>query len=149
LYNNKNSWYYLINNENMNDTKTPFEIAAEYEYPCIQNGKAENIESFYKQVIAPQFENIKAIKRIHKAIMVYVQSKNPIFFSEDGNLYASMDAISTYEDHLEKFKEEIPQYMIKHQVRPGLTGWAQVNGYRGDTSIEKISFAVDGTPFSI
>ena len=38
---------------------------------------------------------------------------------------------------VEKFKEEIPRYMIKHQVRPGLTGWAQVNGYRGDTSIQK------------
>ena len=38
---------------------------------------------------------------------------------------------------VEKFKEEIPRYMIKHQVRPGLTGWAQVNGYRGDTSIMK------------
>ena len=38
---------------------------------------------------------------------------------------------------VEKFKEEIPRYMIKHQVRPGLTGWAQVNGYRGDTSIRR------------
>ena len=38
---------------------------------------------------------------------------------------------------VEKFKEEIPRYMIKHQVRPGMTGWAQVNGYRGDTSIQK------------
>ena len=38
---------------------------------------------------------------------------------------------------LDKFKEEIPRYMIKHQIRPGLTGWAQVNGYRGDTSILK------------
>ena len=38
---------------------------------------------------------------------------------------------------VEKFKEEIPRYMIKHQVRPGLTGWAQGNGYRGDTSIIK------------
>ena len=37
---------------------------------------------------------------------------------------------------VEKFKEEIPRYMIKHQVRPGLTGWAQVNGLRGDTSIK-------------
>lgn len=36
---------------------------------------------------------------------------------------------------VEKFKEEIPRYMIKHQVRPGITGWAQVNGYRGDSSI--------------
>lgn len=38
---------------------------------------------------------------------------------------------------VEKFKEEIPRYMIKHQVPPGLTGWAQINGYRGDTSIRK------------
>lgn len=38
---------------------------------------------------------------------------------------------------VEKFQEEIPRYMVKHQVRPGLTGWAQVNGYRGDTSIRK------------
>lgn len=38
---------------------------------------------------------------------------------------------------VERFREEIPRYMIKHQVRPGLTGWAQVNGYRGDTSIRR------------
>jgi len=38
---------------------------------------------------------------------------------------------------VEKFKEEIPRYMIKHQVRPGLTGWAQIKGYRGDTSIRR------------
>ena len=38
---------------------------------------------------------------------------------------------------VDKFKEEIPRYMIKHQVRPGMTGWAQVNGLRGDTSITK------------
>ena len=38
---------------------------------------------------------------------------------------------------VEQFKEEIPRYMVKHQVRPGLTGWAQINGYRGDTSIKR------------
>ncbi len=38
---------------------------------------------------------------------------------------------------VEKFKEEVPRYMIKHQVRPGMTGWAQINGLRGDTSIRK------------
>lgn len=38
---------------------------------------------------------------------------------------------------VEQFKEEIPLYMVKHQVRPGITGWAQVNGFRGDTSIEE------------
>lgn len=38
--------------------------------------------------------------------------------------------------YVEQFKEEIPLYMVKHQVRPGITGWAQVNGLRGNTSIE-------------
>lgn len=38
---------------------------------------------------------------------------------------------------VEQFKEEIPRYMVKHQVRPGITGWAQVNGLRGDTSIRE------------
>ncbi|HZG78346.1 MAG TPA: exopolysaccharide biosynthesis polyprenyl glycosylphosphotransferase, partial [Paenibacillus sp.] len=36
---------------------------------------------------------------------------------------------------VEQFKEEIPKYMVKHHIRPGITGWAQSNGYRGDTSI--------------
>lgn len=36
---------------------------------------------------------------------------------------------------VEKFREEVPLYMVKHLVRPGITGWAQVNGWRGDTSI--------------
>ncbi|WP_368658026.1 undecaprenyl-phosphate glucose phosphotransferase [Metabacillus halosaccharovorans] len=36
---------------------------------------------------------------------------------------------------VEQFKNEIPKYMVKHHIRPGITGWAQVNGLRGDTSI--------------
>ncbi len=36
-----------------------------------------------------------------------------------------------------QFKERIPQYMLRHRVKSGMTGWAQVNGWRGNTSIEK------------
>ncbi len=54
-------------------------------------------------------------------------------------LFGSMSMVGPRPERpqfVEKFKEEIPRYMVKHQVRPGMTGWAQVNGLRGDTSIK-------------
>ena len=45
---------------------------------------------------------------------------------------------------VEEFKEKIPKYMVKHQVKPGLTGWAQIHGCRGNTSIKKrIEFDIE------
>lgn len=38
---------------------------------------------------------------------------------------------------VEKFRGEIPHYMLRHKVKAGLTGWAQVNGWRGDTSLDR------------
>jgi Undecaprenyl-phosphate glucose phosphotransferase len=38
---------------------------------------------------------------------------------------------------VEQFKHRIPQYMLRHKVKAGITGWAQVNGWRGNTSLEK------------
>jgi Undecaprenyl-phosphate glucose phosphotransferase len=38
---------------------------------------------------------------------------------------------------VEHFRERVPRYMLRHKVKCGLTGWAQVNGWRGNTSIEK------------
>lgn len=39
--------------------------------------------------------------------------------------------------YVEQFKKEIPTYMLRHKMKAGITGWAQINGWRGDTSIEK------------
>lgn len=38
---------------------------------------------------------------------------------------------------VEQFRKEIPRYMQKHMVKAGISGWAQINGWRGDTSLEK------------
>lgn len=39
--------------------------------------------------------------------------------------------------HVNRFKGQIPEYFLRHKVKSGITGWAQVNGWRGDTSITK------------
>ena len=38
---------------------------------------------------------------------------------------------------IQQFKERVPRYMLRHKMKAGITGWAQVNGWRGNTSIEK------------
>ena len=40
-------------------------------------------------------------------------------------------------EFIRHFRDRIPGYMLRHKVKAGMTGWAQVNGWRGDTSIEK------------
>ena len=38
---------------------------------------------------------------------------------------------------IDQFKSQIPNYMLRHKVKAGITGWAQINGWRGNTSLEK------------
>jgi len=38
---------------------------------------------------------------------------------------------------VEEFRNKVPSYMLRHKIKAGITGWAQVNGWRGDTSLEK------------
>ena len=37
--------------------------------------------------------------------------------------------------YVERFRERVPLYMVKYQVRPHITGWMQIHGLRGDNSI--------------
>ena len=46
--------------------------------------------------------------------------------------------------HNEEYRKVIAGYMLRHKVRPGITGWAQVNGYRGETeTVEKMQRRVE------
>jgi lipopolysaccharide/colanic/teichoic acid biosynthesis glycosyltransferase len=38
---------------------------------------------------------------------------------------------------IDEFRKSIPKYMLRHKVKAGMTGWAQVNGWRGNTSLER------------
>lgn len=46
--------------------------------------------------------------------------------------------------HNELYKEKVDRYMLRHMVKPGITGWAQVNGYRGETdTIDKMKKRIE------
>jgi putative colanic acid biosynthesis UDP-glucose lipid carrier transferase len=46
--------------------------------------------------------------------------------------------------HNEEYRKLIDGYMLRHKVRPGITGWAQVNGFRGETeSLEKMKRRIE------
>ncbi len=45
---------------------------------------------------------------------------------------------------VERFKSEIPGYMQRHMVKPGITGWAQINGWRGETdTVDKMKRRIE------
>jgi len=46
--------------------------------------------------------------------------------------------------HNEQYRKLVPGYMLRHKVKPGITGWAQVNGWRGETdTVEKMQKRVE------
>lgn len=93
------------------------------------------VQDSSKEKQAWTVQNDPRVTRVGKFIRKTSLDELPQFFNV---LKGDMSLVGPRPERpffVEKFKEEIPRYMIKHQVRPGITGWAQVNGYRGDTSI--------------
>lgn len=79
----------------------------------------------------------KRVTRVGKFIRKTSLDELPQLFNVIGGSMSLVGPRPERPQFVEKFREEIPRYMVKHQVRPGMTGWAQINGYRGDTSIRK------------
>lgn len=79
----------------------------------------------------------KRVTKVGKFIRKTSLDELPQLFNVLGGSMSLVGPRPERPQFVEKFKEEVPRYMIKHQVRPGMTGWAQINGYRGDTSIKK------------
>ena len=98
--------------------------------------RSMEIQDSSKEKLAWTVQNDPRVTPIGKFIRKTSLDELPQFFNV---LKGDMSLVGPRPERpffVEKFKEEIPRYMIKHQVRPGITGWAQVNGYRGDTSIQ-------------
>ena len=77
------------------------------------------------------------ITRVGKIIRKYSLDELPQFFNV---LRGDMSMVGPRPERpyfVEDFREHIPHYMLRHRVRAGMTGWAQVNGWRGNTSLEK------------
>lgn len=95
------------------------------------------VQNKLKEIKAWTVKDDPRITRIGRFIRKTSLDEIPQFFNI---LFGDMSLVGPRPErpfYVEKFKDEIPHYMIKHQVRPGLTGLAQIKGYRGDTSISK------------
>lgn len=109
------------------------------------HNKSFNMYKFRSMEVQPPSEertkftvpNDPRVTKVGKFIRKTSIDEFPQFFNV---LFGDMSLVGPRPERpffVEKFREEIPRYMVKHQVRPGITGWAQINGYRGNTSIRK------------
>ncbi len=82
-------------------------------------------------------ENDTRVTKIGRIIRRISFDELPQFFNVLKGEMSLVGPRPERQQFVERFKEMIPRYMIKHQVRPGITGWAQINGLRGDTAIDR------------
>ncbi|MBO4373670.1 MAG: undecaprenyl-phosphate glucose phosphotransferase [Lachnospiraceae bacterium] len=90
-----------------------------------------------KEAKAWTTENDPRVTKVGRVLRMTSMDELPQFFNV---LKGDMSIVGPRPERpqfVDQFRESIPRYMVKHQVRPGVTGWAQVNGLRGNTSIRR------------
>jgi exopolysaccharide biosynthesis polyprenyl glycosylphosphotransferase len=73
--------------------------------------------------------------RVGRTIRKYNLDELPQLFNVLAGQMSLVGPRPEQPDYVEKFRDDIPRYFQRHRVKSGMTGWAQVNGFRGDTSI--------------
>lgn len=114
-----------------------------YKFRSMKVGKADKAENLEKADDSKKHEHIMTVKgdsrctKIGAFIRKFGIDELPQIFNV---LKGDMSLVGPRPElpyHVNHFKNEIPLYMVKHYVKPGISGWAQVNGLRGNTSIEE------------
>ena len=74
---------------------------------------------------------------------ITLNENSVMYYQDDGGQYQVLGQVLSDTSSQWVNDEEIPRYLVRQQVRPGCTGWAQVNGLRGDTDIaERIRYDI-------
>ena len=90
--------------------------------------KIENLQKWFnRMVVTKQFEALRKFPEY-----INIQNERDVLYERFDRMFLKL-----FPNFVEEFRGKIPSYMLRHKIKTGMTGWAQVNGFRGNTSLEK------------